>query len=325
MMLSLFSATSIAARAGEAEVLILKSGDRLEGHSLGFDAGAILWELPHGAQMGIDLELVDRIEYPPLIAGDPAIAEEPIAEPVPPGGVFGPVYHRLDRSADWVFTETAVWTKRFEVGARFLDGNTDNDFVDLKTLMERDSPTKVGQIEAGGHFAQNSGDRIANRWFANGTIDFSRNGKWIVFVTAKNEYDEFKNLDYRGTWAAGPGYRFWYEKKKRLLVRVGPGFTYENFRDPHNERTTPDLLGELEARFPIGDFADFEHKTTINPSIDDFHVFRLNSTYGILLHLDEEKKWSLKLGLRHEYNSRPNPGRESSDYTSSVLLVYTRK
>src|SRR5690606_6644629 len=141
----------------------------------------------------------------------------------------------------------AGWTKRLELGARMIDGNSDNDYVDVKALFERQLPTQTGQFEAGGHFAQAQGDRITNRWYVNGNIDFSRSNEgWMWFASSKNEYDEFENLDYRGTFATGPGYRFWNDKERRLIVRVGPGVTYERFNSPTVDRTTADAFGELE-------------------------------------------------------------------------------
>jgi putative salt-induced outer membrane protein YdiY len=85
------------------------------------------------------------------------------------------------------------------------------------------------------------------------------------------------------------------------------------------------LFGEVEFRWPLFDRMEVEHKSTINPSVEDFQIFRVVSNYGISLRLDESAKWNFKLGLRHEYNSKPNNNREKSDYTTNILLVYSRK
>ena len=57
----------------------------------------------------------------------------------------------------------------------------------------------------------------------------------------------------------------------------------------------------------------------------NIELVRVFSTTGLMLDLDEEDRWKLRLGMQYTYNSQPNPGREPSDYTSTVSLVYTRK
>ncbi len=317
-----------SARGEDGEVIYLRNGDELNGVSRGIRDGAVRWELPHGTQADIPIEAIERIEYrlpPPLMA--------PLTPKLLPSDESSMLdldespsaMQSFEAAAAQALDGLADWTKRVEVGARLIDGNSDNDYIDVKTLFERQSPMQAGQFDAGGQFAQASGDRITNRWFANGNVDFSRGGRWIWFVTSKNEFDEFENLDYRGTFSSGPGYRFYNDKHRRLIVRVGPGVTYERFNSPTVDRTTADAFGEVEMKFPLFDRTRFEHKTTVNPSLEDHDVFRLVSTNGILVQLDDSERWALKLGLRHEYNSEPNVGREPSDYTSSIVLVYTRK
>ncbi len=63
----------------------------------------------------------------------------------------------------------------------------------------------------------------------------------------------------------------------------------------------------------------------MHPSLEDFGVVRLVSTNGLLFELDDHGRWRLKIGFRFEYNSEPNENRLPADYTTSVLLVYTRK
>lgn len=352
LILALATATT---RASEPEVIYLRTGQQYSGISRGIDQGVLRWELPHGDVISIPIDDIDRIELPvpiaalPATEAVPASSEEAASPPGAPEAIttpsaagvpsaalatetvhemgrfeagFGSVGEKIDR----IFAECDTWTKRIEFGGRWLIGNSDEQFVNVGYKMEKKLPQRFTQIEGGGQYGKSDGNVTSDRWFTNGTIDWNKetNEKWIWFATSKNEYDDFENLAYRGSLSTGLGYRFYNEPTKRLVTRIGPGVTYEQFNDPVVHRVTPDLFGEIESLWPLFDRTSFEHKTSLYPSLEDMEVFRFISTYGILIGLDDTEHWTLKLGLRHEYNSRPNVNREKSDITATFLLVYTR-
>lgn len=90
-------------------------------------------------------------------------------------------------------------------------------------------------------------------------------------------------------------------------------------------RTTPDGFGELEVKWPLQERSAFESKTTVRPSLDDLGIVRLTTDNSLLFRLDDNGRWQLKLGFRYQLNNRPNRNRLPSDYTTSVMLVYTHK
>ncbi len=339
--------------AGEPDHVYLRSGEHLTGSGQGLQNGFLLWETSTGEVLQIPIEAIDRVVYPALVPpivppppadppakvvdpapvaptpeaatdepGEPAVEEAP-AEPQV--SMITIVFEQLERPVEPIRNGITSWTKRVEIGGRFIDGNSQQDTINFGAEFERQFDRKFFQFDFGGQYGRDKEGPITNRWFGNGTADFDRNGNWILFVTAKNEYDEFKNLDYRGIYSGGLGYRFYNEKTKRLIVRLGPGMTYERYFEPFRERVSPDLFGEVELRWPICEHIQLEHKMTINPTVEDFKIFRMVNNTGLLFRVDEDGRWNLKLGLRHEYNSNPNEGRMHSDYISSLVLVYTRK
>jgi len=334
-MLSFFPELILAADFSPAETLFLKDGTSSTGHSRGFRNGRLLWQRANGLTKPISLDEIDRVEYPrrpanPIDLFDSAsnsVGSGSSAQNDPEHGVPG--LQPTLRSIKDLFHESldgfSTWTKRIEAGGRFLDGNSDEDFINAAGRFEREKGNSVGQLEFAGQYGRSDGDVTSNRWNANVTYDYGRHGKWIVFATAKNEYDEFENLDYRGTYSSGIGYRFFREKDRRLIVRVGPAVTYERFRDPVVNRTTPDGFGELEWNWPLLSRSSFESKTTVHPSLSEISVVRVVSNNGLLFRLDEHGRWRLKIGFRFEYNSKPNEGRLPADFTTSVLIVYAQK
>lgn len=318
--------------------LTLTTGDTLRGRQWMGDAdgseiaqgdGEVRWLVNESYQLVLPADLVSDIQpLPPLEevdleASSDAAADEAVetAEFVEEPRDAEPIQlTRLQRFRSSVEN----WTKRVELGGRMLSGNSDQQTLFLSGLFENTNDWRVLKIDVGGEYARSYGDPVANRWYGNGNIDFTKSDPWIVFISNKNEYDEIANLEYRGTLAGGLGYRFYNEKDRRLILRVGPAVTHERFSDPKNQRTTPDIMSELEVRWPLTDRLSFEQLSTFRPAVDDLNVFRLTSRMGLLWQITEDKTWSLKLGFLHDYNSRPNPGRKRSDITTSFLLVYQR-
>ncbi|MCH9653096.1 MAG: DUF481 domain-containing protein [Planctomycetes bacterium] len=344
------SGIGFTADGSGSEILYLKNGQNLSGESVGFEEGNILFRLPDGEVRPIVMGLVDRLEFhsgkldadsssqeaellvknegvvtpavPPLITVDPLDAVPPA--PDSESDRATPI-NQIEEYVDEYWEYVEIWTKRMELGGTFLGGNTDRDYLTTKLQLEKSDNDNLFEFEIGGRWGQSNGVRDANRWYGNATLDIAKTTDWIIFVTNKNTYDEFENLDWRGTLSSGLGYRFINEKEKRLILRVGPGGTREIYNSPRLRRTTLDVFVEIELHWPLSDHAKLEHKQTWTPSVDNVQVLRVTTESGLLFKLDNKDRWNLKFGLLQTYNSVPNAGRKKSDYTGSVSLVYTRK
>lgn len=217
------------------------------------------------------------------------------------------------------------WTSRISLGARSLSGNSKQNFIDFAADFEKKEETRATQINLQGQFGESDDKVVANRWFANSTTDFYRGDHWLVFAKLMDQYDQLQNLDYRGTFSAGLGYRFFFEENRRLIVRLGPGVTTEFFHSPSDNRTTPDIFSEVELRLPIWERLKWEQKTTVFPSLSELAVARAQSQTAFLYAFDEKERWSLKVGFQYQYISEPNPGRLPNDFTTNLSIVYLRK
>jgi putative salt-induced outer membrane protein YdiY len=219
-----------------------------------------------------------------------------------------------------------VWTKRVEVGAKVLKGNTDQDFVRIAAEMLKENDDSVHQVDLGGRFGQVNGQRNTNRWYLDSTVDHSQPGNWLLYFSGKHEYNEFQGVDYRGTGSFGVGYRFVEETDRHILVRLGPAVTMEVYSGAGGHRVTPDFFAEYEIDWPLFERTRLETKTTMRPSLSSLEVFRFRNNTAVLVPLDDEERWSLKLGFRLDYNSVPKTtsNRVPMDVTTDVSIVYMR-
>jgi putative salt-induced outer membrane protein YdiY len=276
---------------------------------------------PHpsvGSGLGSGLQTPEQVFAPPF---DPALREY-IVKPghwydILPGTLW-------QEYADWFHSGFLGWTERLELGGSFLEGNTNQEAFNTAAKFSRNTEFTATQINLGGNHAQSQMVTTANRWFADTTTDFKREGNWLYFVRSLHEYDQFTNLDYRGTASLGTGYRFFNEENQKLIVRYGPGVTQEVFHSPRLVRTSPDLFAEVETKWMIGPRVVFEEKATLHPNITNFGMLRVLNTTGFLIPLDNQKRWNLKVGFRYEYNGRPNLNRQPSDFATNLNIVYSR-
>ena len=247
-----------------------------------------------------------------------------LAEPLP---ITDAWYEAARSTYSFTRDQTGAWTKRFEFGGTWVEGNSNTSEGYVGGIFERKFDRVFYQIDWNGRHSTADEEVTQSRWNINGTTDFSRyeEAKWILFMSHKHLFDQLADLNYRGTFASGIGYRFYNEDEKRLIARIGPGTTVEKYDPPIGTRTTFDAFAEIEAKWPILDRTHLEYKSTFTPSVEDLGVFRVVSKYGLLIALDESKAWAMKLGLRHDMNSKPNPGLKKNDFTTTFSVVYSRK
>ncbi len=250
-----------------------------------------------------------------------------------PAGETGPLpltdaWYEVARSTyAYSVAQTDRWTKRFELGGTWVDGNSETSEAYIGGVFERQFEQISHSLDWNGRHATAGSQVTQSRWQINGTTDFSKDakGKWILFLTQRHLFDQLADLDYRGTFAGGVGYRFINEGEKRLIARLGPGATVEKFDPPLGTRVTPDLFAEAEAKWPVFDRTLLEYKSTFSPSLNEIGVFRMTSNYGLLVKLDDKERWAMRTGLRHDHNSQPNPGKKQDDFTTTLSVIYTRK
>jgi putative salt-induced outer membrane protein YdiY len=268
--------------------------------------------------------LLDDAGDPGFYATDPGLPEGAIIPPMQMD--FAPPPNAAERWWRRLSSSFQDWTSRLSLGGRSLSGNSNQNFVDFAADFEKKEELRATQINLQGQFGESKEIIVANRWFANSTTDFYHGTHWMTFVKLMDQFDQLQNLDYRGTFSGGAGYRFFYDDHKRLMLRMGPGVTTEFYHSPSRNVTTPDLFGEVELRLPVGwERLKWEQKTTVFPSLSALEVARAQSQTAILYAFDDKERWSLKVGFQYQYISDPNLGRLPNDFTTNVSLVYLRK
>lgn len=215
------------------------------------------------------------------------------------------------------------WTAKLEGGVTRTEGNTDTLQARGRFDVKRKTPSDLLNFYLEGNYYEQDDARSTNEYFGGIRYEASISERWYWYARTELEFDEFEHIDLRATAAAGGGY-YWLKKEDHeLKTSVGAGYRHEAYDDG---RSSDDFVLDLglDYRYDLAPWLQFTHSTAYSPDVQDFDNYRLKADTALLFPLKDERL-SWKLGMRNEYNSRPQPGLERLDNTYYTSIVWTLK
>jgi len=157
-----------------------------------------------------------------------------------------------------------------------------------------------------------------------GGIDYEYRikGKNSLYARAELERDPFEDIDLRLQMAFGYGRYLIDRERLTLRGRLGVFYRHETFT---SSREAVDTWGpDLGLRFDYASLNDWSVYSDISytPSVDNFKNCLIYHESAIVAPI-AKTAWSLKLGLRHEYNSDASDGKKDLDTTYFTNLQLT--
>lgn len=212
------------------------------------------------------------------------------------------------------------WTTTIEAGIVAKEGNTDSLDGRGRIELNRKTPEDLLTFYAMGRYSEQNDERSANEYIAGSRYENLISERWYWYLRSELEYDEFENLDLRAMVAGGVGY-YWLKKPEHeLKTSVGVGYRHESY---DNGVTNNDAIADLNLgyRVDLTPWSQFTHSTMYSPSLERFDDYRLVFDTAMLFPLKADE-WKLKLGMRNEYNSDPQPGNKRRDdtYYANILV-----
>lgn len=322
-----------------AFVVRLNSGEIMTG-SLHFADGA----------QGIAL---DQNEHAPLALGD-------VASIVPEGQELPPVEEAPAEAPPE--EPKASWSGRAELGLNGHSGNKERFDARLGIDVQRTTELTRLTLYLKGQYAESNSERSANEMMGGARLEYDFSERTYVFGKIDLEYDEFENLDLRTTLTGGFGHFFIQREKVELKGWAGVGYEHELFdqddvegsgdiaattsietavrdavrlavRDEivrlfeggSEDTTMSEVVVELgyNYRHDFHKNFRFEHGLTYYPAIDDpTRDYRLAVETALEFPLGKDPDWTLRTGVRHEYDAMPQEGVDELDTTYYLNLGY---
>ncbi len=215
------------------------------------------------------------------------------------------------------------WTVSLEGGLTRREGNT--NILTGRGRFDAKRTNKAGLLHLylAGKYDEQDDIRTTNEYFAGVRYERQVGDSRFWYARSELEFDEFEDIDLRATAAVGLG-RYWIKRPNReLKTSIGLGYRREMYDD---DRTEDDAVLDvgLDYRADIAPWAQFTHSASYSPDFQEIGNYRLTFDTALRIPFKNERlAW--KVGVRNEYNSRPQPGFDRLDNTYYTSIVLTLK
>ena len=230
------------------------------------------------------------------------------------GGALLPVYLGLFAAG----SASAEWTGSGELGLVFARGNTDTETLntELKLKYTRERWTNASRFSY--LKSESDGDLEAERLVFDNKTDYTLSDVSYITGVGRYDRDEFSSFEYQTSLAIGYGRRLIDTERQALSVEIGPGVRYSEIRDTGETETDLIARGGADYRLQISETAELTNRSLIESGSSN--TFLENET---ALTVAINDALALKTGFLVRHNTEVEPGRESTDYLTTVNLVYS--
>ncbi|HMB38032.1 MAG TPA: DUF481 domain-containing protein [Wenzhouxiangellaceae bacterium] len=230
------------------------------------------------------------------------------------GGALLPVYLGLFAAG----SASAEWTGSGELGLVFARGNTDTETLntELKLKYTRERWTNASRFSY--LKSESDGDLEAERLVFDNKTDYTLSDVSYITGVGRYDRDEFSSFEYQTSLAIGYGRRLIDTERQALSVEIGPGVRYSEIRDTGETETDLIARGGADYRLQISETAELTNRSLIESGSSN--TFLENET---ALTVAINDALALKTGFLVRHNTEVEPGREKTDYLSTVNLVYS--
>lgn len=230
---------------------------------------------------------------------------------------------RLEELEDRYVSPDEAWSGRTQFGLSGASGNTDRFAFNGKASARRETRFDRLDLSLQGRFAREDGTSAENEIIGDAKLERDFSEDWFVFGDIVLERDEFEDLDLRAALTLGTGFFLLRTKTQELKPRLGLGYQVEAFMDDDNRDEAILSLG-YDYRWKINGRMLLTHALTWQPDlsqpIDDYRVL---SDANLDIAVSDDSAWSVKIGVRNQYDSEPVAGNEKLDTFYTFSLGYT--
>jgi putative salt-induced outer membrane protein YdiY len=286
--------------AARAEEVVLTTGEVLKGKVAERTDATVVLEHP----------VLGRLEIPAS-----GVKEVRPDTPPPPPAPKPPV-PRAERAPD-------SWKFQIEAGLNGTSGNTHTQDLHAGFLGKQEEPESAWKADARFDEGKVDGDLVKSHFSSGLRRDWlPKNTKWFYFGEGRYERDQFTPWDQRATLAAGMGYRWIETESLNTKLRFGAAGTKEWGSGDESEHVRPEGLLGVDLTWKPWHGHEITAASTYYPDLTDRPEYRLVSSVGWNIRLDEPAGISLRFAVEHEMDTHREAPFKKQDTRYLMLFIF---
>ena len=213
---------------------------------------------------------------------------------------------------------SADWTGSGELGLVFARGNTDTETLNTELKLEYTKARWTNETRLSYLRSESDGDLEADRFVVDNKTDYTLSDASYFIGVGRFDRDRFSSFEFQTSLALGYGRRLIDTDRQAFSVEIGPGVRYSEVRDTGETETDLIARGGADYRLQISETAELTNRSLVESgSSNTFFENEAALTVAI------NDALALKTGFLVRHNTEVEPGREKTDYLSTVNLVYS--
>jgi len=333
MKRTLLASMMLGALIASADVVTLKSGDRLTGKITGGNATSLKFNADAVGDVSVtigDIEDMTSSTVLPVMLQDETIVDVTIT------AMQGNVYltktddgtHIDLKEVDTINPPKAAWTCSLTASYAANRGNTFSDSADVRADLQYRSSCVHRFNAATGYAYGRQRDSSTGQtstsidnWFAQAQYDYFMTKKLYTYANARYEQDKIAELKAREIVGIGLGYQWIDTGCFGFNTECGATYYHEEMEDG-TARDVPSMRLAYGVYHKVGSYAHCFHNVEYLPDVRDWNIYLLNADLGARIILTAN--FLLEARAEWRYNSQPLlDGIKKLDSRYTVGLGYT--
>src|SRR6056297_294680 len=212
----------------------------------------------------------------------------------------------------------ADWSGGGELGLVFARGNTETETLNGSLGFEYTSGKWINATEFSFLRSETNGDVDASRFVATNDTNYELSPVSYMIGTLRYDRDKFSSFEFQTSASIGYGRKLIDTDRQALSLEFGPGVRYTEVRSTGETETDLIGRGSLDYRRAISDTTELTNVALVETGSSN--TFLENET---ALSESINDSLALKTAFSVRHNTDVEPGREKTDYLTTVNLVYS--
>ena len=312
------------ATTARADQVVLKNGDKLDGHIVTLGGGKLTINVPGLGDVKVDVAQIVTFhtDGPVDVRLSDGSSVKRKIDAVSSGGVTLAggllVSPRLSLAqVTDINPPQPAWTGSVAAGALLIRGNSDTDTVNLAVNLarktEQDDISIVGAYLYGRTKDHTTGvvTTTTENWQVEARYDYNFTKKLYGFLDGQVRKDRIADLDLRVVPSAGLGYKFFNSPDFTLTTEAGLAWVYEKYTNdtPTREDVSLHLAYHVAKKF--NDVLSAFHDLEYLPSVERERNFVVNTDLGVHVQVSKHLFGEAKITL--DFDSAPANGAEKTN------------